>query len=291
MVSLFIQHLKYEKRSSPHTLTAYRTDLEQFELYLKVQYEFEYPQLADAPMVRSWVASLVQTKISTVSLNRKLATLRAFFKFVLKKGVISQNPMDKITSPKKPKKLPEFVLEKEMERLDNVEFSSDFVGQRDKLVIELLYGTGIRLAELIGLQDVSIDTYTQTIKVLGKRNKERIVPVPRETMSLIVEYQEIRNGNFEIKENYLILSDVGKKAYPMLIQRIVKRYLGYITTLEKKSPHTLRHTYATHLLNRGADLNAIKDLLGHTSLAATQVYTHNSFEQIKKIYEQAHPKA
>ena len=290
MVTFFLQHIKYEKRCSHHTLTAYRTDIEQFVAYLSEFYELTDPERADAQMVRSWIASLSEAKLDNRSINRKIATLRAFFDFLLRQRVIEQNPMLKTKALKTDRSLPQFVKEPEMTNLlDKVEFPEGFAGMRDKLVMELFYGTGIRLSELIGLKDSDVNAYESTITVLGKRNKHRIIPLNTSLLHEIQAYQAEKNTQF-VCEN-LIVSDTGNPAYPVLIQRITKRYLSLVTSLEKKSPHVLRHTFATHLLNRGADLNAIKDLLGHTSLAATQIYTHNSVEQLKKVYKQAHPKA
>jgi integrase/recombinase XerC len=290
MVTFFLQHIKYEKRCSHHTLTAYRTDIEQFVDYLQASYELASPERADAQMVRSWIAGLSEAKLDNRSINRKIATLRAFFDFLLRQRVIEQNPMLKTKALKTDRSLPQFVKEPEMTNLlDKVEFPEGFAGMRDKLVMELLYGTGMRLSELIGLKDSDVNAYESTITVLGKRNKHRIIPLNKSLLHEIQAYQAEKNTQF-VCEN-LIVSDTGNPAYPVLIQRITKRYLSLVTSLEKKSPHVLRHTFATHLLNRGADLNAIKDLLGHTSLAATQVYTHNSVEQLKKVYKQAHPKA
>ena len=294
MVSLFLEHIRYEKRLSHHTLTAYRIDIDQFQAYLKSQYELDQPENATFHMIRSWIVSLVETGLDKTSVNRKIATLRSFFGFLLRRKAIAADPMLKVTALKTSKKIPVFVEEKPMETLlDDVDFPDDFKGVRDKLVLELLYGTGIRLAELVGLKTADINLYEKTITVLGKRNKHRIIPVPNPLFILIQQYQQKKETEFGGNADpiYLILSDQGVKAYPVLIQRIVKRYLGLVTTLEKKSPHVLRHTYATHLLNRGADLNAIKDLLGHSSLAATQIYTHTTIDKLKKAYNQAHPKA
>lgn len=294
MVSLFLEHIRYEKRLSHHTLTAYRIDMEQFQAYLKSQYELEPAENATFNQIRSWIVSLVETGLDKTSVNRKIATLRAFYGFLLRRKVITIDPMLKVSALKISKKVPVFVEEKPMETLlDNVDFPDDFKGLRDKLVLELLYGTGIRLAELVGLKMADVNLYEKTITVLGKRNKHRIIPVPNPLFALIQQYQQAKETAFGAQADsvYLILSDQGVRAYPVLIQRIVKRYLELVTTLEKKSPHVLRHTYATHLLNRGADLNAIKDLLGHSSLAATQIYTHTTIDKLKKAYNQAHPKA
>ena len=291
-IDTFLKYIRYEKRLSHHTLTAYGKDLEQFTTYLKTEFSLEAPETADALQIRAWIVSLVESGLDKTSVNRKIATLRSFFGFLLRRQLIVADPMVKISALKTSKKLPVYVEEKPMETLlDEVDFSDDFAGLRDKLVLELLYGTGIRLAELVGLRTDDVNVYERTITVLGKRNKHRIIPLTPNLLTLIQQYQKAKDtlpGDVDFV--YLIVSETGIQAYPVLIQRIVKRYLSLVTTLEKKSPHVLRHTFATHLLNRGADLNAIKDLLGHTSLAATQVYTHTSIEKLKKTYEQAHPK-
>ncbi len=293
MVSYFLQHIKYEKRLSHHTVTAYEGDLKQFSAFLLFQYEFKEPEKADFQMIRSWIVAMVDEKIENRSINRKIATLRTFYNFLLRHKAITTDPMLKIKALKTDKTLPKYVEEKPMENLlDDIEFSDDFSGLRDKLVLELLYGTGMRLAELIGLKITDLNLYNNTLMVLGKRNKQRIIPVNKSLVEAIKKYLTLRTDIIDDTTNtYLIVTDSGTQAYPMFIQRLVKKYLSLVTSLEQRSPHVLRHTFATHLLNRGADLNAIKDLLGHTSLAATQVYTHNSIEKLKKVFKQAHPKA
>ncbi len=293
MVSYFLQHIQYEKRLSHHTITAYEGDLKQFSLFLHFQYELKEPEKADFQMIRSWVVSLVEEKIENRSVNRKIATLRSYYNFLLRHKVITIDPMLKIKALKTDKTLPKYVEEKPMENLlDSVEFSDDYAGMRDKLVLELLYGTGMRLAELIGLKISDLNLYNNTLTVLGKRNKHRIIPINTTLATAIKEYLKIREEIADDASNqFLIITDTGSQAYPMFVQRLVKKYLTLVTSLEQRSPHVLRHTFATHLLNRGADLNAIKDLLGHSSLAATQVYTHNSIEKLKKVFQQAHPKA
>ncbi|PQA59623.1 tyrosine-type recombinase/integrase [Siphonobacter curvatus] len=293
MVSYFLQHIKYEKRLSEHTLTAYRSDMEQLSQYLLESYELDAPEKADFQMLRSWVASLAEKKLDNRSINRKIATLRTFYGFLLRKRVITNDPMLSIKALKTDRTLPTFVREQEMTTLlDDITFTDDFTGVRDKLVLELLYGTGMRLTELITLKDADLDAYERTLTVLGKRNKYRILPLSASLYKLIRQFQNFKQETFNGScEDVLIVSDLGNKAYPVMIQRIVKRYLTLVSSLEKRSPHVLRHSFATHLLNRGADLNAIKDLLGHSSLAATQVYTHNSIEKLKEAYQQAHPKA
>ncbi|WP_461130382.1 tyrosine-type recombinase/integrase [Spirosoma aerophilum] len=290
----FLAHIRYEKRLSHHTLTAYTKDLEQFTTFLLAECNVDQPERADFRHIRSWIVSLVEAGTDKSSVNRKIATLRNFYGFLLRRKVIDFDPMSKIQALKASKKLPQYVEEKPMEMLLNdVEFPDTFEGVRDKLVLELLYGTGIRLSELTGLKATDVNLYEKTIIVLGKRNKHRIVPLNQPLFELIQQYIRLKETEFlgQADSVYLIVSDKGIAAYPMLIQRIVKRNLTLVTTLEKKSPHVLRHSFATHLLNRGADLNAIKDLLGHSSLAATQIYTHTSLDQLKKTYDQAHPKA
>jgi integrase/recombinase XerC len=293
MVSYFLQHIKYEKRLSHHTVTAYENDMKQFSAFLLFQYELNDPEKADFQMIRSWIVSLVEEKMENRSVNRKIATLRSYYNFLLRHKLIASDPMLKIKALKTDKNLPKYVEEKPMKNLlDSVEFSDDFAGLRDKLVLELLYGTGMRLSELIGLKITDLNLYNNTLTVLGKRNKHRIIPINTSLVILIKEYLKTREDITQDTDNqYIIITDTGTQAYPMFVQRLVKRYLSLVTSLEQRSPHVLRHTFATHLLNRGADLNAIKDLLGHSSLAATQVYTHNSIEKLKKVFQQAHPKA
>lgn len=293
MIEQFLQHLSYEKRLSPHTLVAYRKDLEQFGEFLNKTYQIQDPAQADFKMIRGWAVSLVEAELHHRSVNRKLATLRSFFGYLLRIKAVSINPMLRVSALKTDKPLPYFVEEKNLQLLfEQVEFGSDFEGLRDRLVMELLYGTGMRLAELLALKDQDVNFYDQTLKVLGKRNKERVIPIYKGLIDIIKNYQQIRDELFPQSINSpLLLTNKGEPAYSVLIQRIVKKYLTYVTSLQKRSPHILRHTYATHLLNNGADLNSIKDLLGHSSLAATQVYTHNTIEKLKKIYKQAHPKA
>ena len=290
MIEAFLQSLQFEKRSSAHTITSYKTDLDQFSKYLLFQYEITSPETAQPAMLRSWIVSLMEEGLNPTSINRKIASLRSFYNFLRKRKQIAQDPTKQLSALKTKKKLPAFVEEKSMEMLfDVVEFSDDFEGFRDKIILELLYGTGIRLSELVGLETSDLDLSGKTIRVFGKRSKERMIPISGSLATLLANYLSQRAPEENIK--CLILTDKGKAAYPVFIQRTVKKYLSAVTTLSQKSPHVLRHTYATHLLNRGADLNAIKELLGHANLAATQIYTHNSIEKLKKTHQQAHPKA
>ncbi|TDE10003.1 tyrosine-type recombinase/integrase [Dyadobacter psychrotolerans] len=290
MIDKFLESLQYEKRSSAHTITSYKTDLEQFRKYLLFQYEVSQPETAQPPMLRSWIVDLMEEGLNPVSINRKIASLRSFYGFLRKKGLISTDPTKILSALKTRKKLPAYVEEKSMEVLFDTEmFAENAEGFRDRVIMELLYGSGIRLSELIGLEISDLDLTGKTIRVFGKRAKERMIPISASLTALLSRYLVERAP--EEETDILILTDNGKPAYPVFIQRIVKKYLSAVTTLSQKSPHVLRHTYATHLLNRGADLNAIKELLGHANLAATQIYTHNSIEKLKKTHQQAHPKA
>lgn len=291
MVETFLKYLSFEKRYSQHTVDAYRKDLLQYSEYLDAEFEISDLKEVKHIHLRGWVVRLMDNELSPKSVNRKIATLKSFYKFLLAREYIPLNPATQIKPLKTPKDLPSFVKEEEItDLLDRVEFSSDFSGQRDKLLLELLYSTGIRLAELQGLKDTDVNFYEKTIRVLGKRNKERIIPVGNSLIQLIENYQN-QKKEIGMDGDILLVTNSGDALYPMFIYRKVKAYLSAVTTLSKKSPHVMRHTFATHLLNKGADLNAVKDLLGHTSLAATQVYTHNSIEKLKAAFDQAHPKA
>lgn len=290
MIDQFLDHLRYEKRASGHTLTAYGHDLDQFVKYLLFQYELDKPETVTPPMLRSWIVSLVEEGLNPASVNRKMATIRSFYKFLRRKNLILKDPTANLNSLKTRKKLPAFVEEKAMDMLfDSVAFPEGFEGLRDRIILELLYGTGMRLSELIALEADQVDTENRLVRVYGKRSKERLIPVTTNLAHLLADYKSQRAP---VEDTcILLLTDAGKPAYPVFVQRVVKKYLSAVTTLQQKSPHVLRHTYATHLLNRGADLNAIKELLGHANLAATQIYTHNSIEKLKKTHQQAHPKA
>ncbi len=292
MIDSFLNYLRFEKRFSPHTIVSYQNDLSQFESFLKDQYE-DQPASADYGMVRSWIVQLVEKKSDPLSVNRKIASLRSYYKFLMRQEVISKDPMVKIKVLKTKKKLPHFVKEADMVTvLDQQQFEDSHDGWRERLILELLYGTGMRLSELINLKENQVNLRDWTLKVLGKRNKERVIPFSESLVSIIKGYCIVRNKEVEARDHgCLIVSDTGGKCYPMLVYRIVKKHLSKFASVEKGSPHVLRHTYATHLLNKGAEINAVKDLLGHSSLAATQVYTHNSMEKLKKVFDQAHPKA
>ncbi|MBK7183769.1 MAG: tyrosine-type recombinase/integrase [Bacteroidetes bacterium] len=285
----FVEYLQFEKRFSPHTLVAYQTDLSQFIDYLEHTYEIKVIEEVNHSLIRSWIVDLMNHKISPRSVNRKITTLKTFYKFLLRQKIVVENPMLKIQSPKTSKRLPVFVEKEKMDTLlDNIEFGDDATGLRNKLIIELFYATGMRLSELINLKESDVDLYANQVKVLGKRNKERIIPFAAELKNLIKKYMDSKP---ESSLDLLFLSDKGKKMSEKFVYTSVKMYLSQVTTIDKKSPHVLRHTFATHMLNNGADLNAIKDLLGHANLSATQVYTHNTVEKLKNIHKQAHPKA
>ncbi|WP_345948391.1 tyrosine-type recombinase/integrase [Mucilaginibacter sp. PAMB04274] len=291
----FIAYIKYEKRYSPHTVAAYESDLTQFYQFLNhPDVIIAHPSEVTHRHIRNWMVELMNQKLTSRSINRKVATLRKYFKFLLQNQHITASPTGRIQTPKIAKQLPVVVEEEKLSRMldsDHV-FEADFKGVRDKLVIELLFGTGMRLAELLGITEADIDLYEGTVKVLGKRNKQRIIPLNRELQQLLQHYLVLKKSEiFDNNSLKLIVTNKGADAYAKMVYLIVHKYLNYISTQDKKSPHVLRHTFATSLLNKGADLNAIKDLLGHASLSATQVYTHNSVERLKSIYKQAHPKA
>jgi integrase/recombinase XerC len=294
MVGSFLQFLKFEKRVSPHTVLSYQTDLKQFGEFLKAIYSEEHPEAANYGMIRSWIVSLVEEKKDPLSVNRKIACLRSYYKFLMRQEHIAKDPMVKIRVLKTKKKLPHFVSEGDMVTLldGESEFGTDHAGLRDQLIMELFYGTGIRLSELINLKEKDVQLRDRSIRVLGKRNKERVIPFGHSLVPLIESYLKVKAREIGAEDvPWLLVTDAGKKLYPVIVYRTVKSHLNKFTSVEKRSPHVLRHTFATHLLNKGAELNAVKDLLGHSSLAATQIYTHNTMEKLKKVFEQAHPKA
>lgn len=285
LLQSFLNYLEYEKKSSKHTIDSYKNDLCHFIQFIGEKSVSDV-QFKD---VRLWVGSLSEEGIAPRSINRKLTVIRSFFYYLQKVGIISGNVVRKVHALKTKKRLPYFVEEEKMNiLLDELTFANNFVGLRDKVVIEILYTTGIRRAELLGLHLSAVDLEEGQIKVLGKRKKERIIPLIPECISLLKEYLSERAKI--AKSDDLIVTDNGAPAYPNLIYRIVHKYLSQVTTIDKKSPHVLRHSFATHLLNNGADINDIKELLGHANLAATQIYTHNSFEKLKEVYKQSHPR-
>ncbi len=293
-IAPFLDYLQFEKRYSRHTIIAYQTDLEQFLQFLKDQYD-EIPALdqINSMFVKSWLAEMKrrQEGITAKSLNRKISTLKSFFKYQLKTGILEKSPMDSIISPKMSKRLPVYVEEKEMHTLfDHVAFPDNWQGRTELLVMKLFYQTGMRLSELINLKETQIDIAGKQIKVLGKGNKERIIPVERSFLVDLQKYVDEKQMEIPGVQN-LFVSENGKPLQPRSVYAFVHQYLAKVTTVQKKSPHILRHSFATHLMNGGADLNAVKELLGHSSLAATQIYTHNSIEKLKEVFNKAHPKA
>lgn len=289
----FLKYIEYQKKYSSHTVNAYATDLNNFYIFcfeneiIKTEDEI----ISDYKIIRQWIAFLSSQGISAKTINRKLSTLRSFYNFLLRENLIDSNPILKITRLKTEKKLPEFVSDEKMNLLlDSNVFSENFEGLRNQLLLEILYGTGMRRAELINLSINDIDINKKNVKVTGKRNKQRIIPFPDILSELLKKYILLRK-EIETDNEYLFLTKSGKQIYPNLVYRIVNKYLSFISTQKKKSPHTLRHTYATSLLNNGADINAVKELLGHANLSATQIYTHNTFEKLNRIYKQAHPRA
>jgi len=291
MVDKFLNYLVYEKRVSQHTSLAYKKDLCQFFTFLKAQFQLNSAQEVIHNHLRAWVVSLLEAQLNSVSVNRKIASLKSYFKFLSLRGFITKNPASRIRPLKIEKKLPSFLrLGETTFLLDHIKYENSFSGKRDQLVIELLYASGIRLSELINLKEADVNTYNGTLKVLGKRNKERLIPINEFLIKTIKSYLRAYKSE-EKSKAYLLLTDKKRQMYPMFVYRLVQKYLSQITTLKKRSPHILRHTFATHMLDKGAELNAVKELLGHTSLAATQIYTHNSMEKLKKTFDQAHPKA
>ena len=292
-MDLFFKYLAFEKRYSPHTLLSYQTDLGQFAAYLAQTYQLSDPAAADHAIIRSWIVTLVQKDLDPRTVTRKIACLRSYYKFLMQQGRITKNPTLRLKPPKTAKKLPAFVPQEAFNIfLDAFAFEDTLEGIRDKLILELLYGTGIRLAELIGISEADLNLAAKTVRVTGKGNKERLVPLNDSLLATLQQYREKKKTAFpDNNTEKLLVTTKALPLYPKLVYRIVKRYINLVSTSEKASPHVLRHSFATHLLNNGADLNAIKDLLGHASLAATQVYTHNSIEKLKSIFDKAHPKA
>jgi len=288
----FLQYLKFEKRYSPHTLRSYGNDLDQFSVFLSDNLIPDDPGRITSHHIRAWIVSMMDSGITPSSVHRKISCLRVFFRWMRKEGILKNDPLEKVVLPKQKKTLPVFVREEAMENLlDNDNFGDDFTGLRNRTIIEMLYLTGMRRAELIGLQIGDIDFSASALKVTGKRNKQRIIPLTTQFIKRVQDYLHMRNEIYGDNNSWLFITGKGNKLYDKSVYNIVKSYLSLVTPIEKKSPHILRHTFATHMLNRGADLNAIKEFLGHANLSATQVYTHNTFEKLKKIYRQAHPRA
>lgn len=291
-IQSFLDYLKFEKRYSAHTLLAYSNDLTDFFDFIDTQYGIRDIRDIQPTIVRSWLASLKDMGLGAVTLNRKISSLKSFFKYHLRTGTVEQSPMGQVISPKKSKRLPVFVREDDTSTLlKNLQAAAeDWKSLNTKMLVSIFYATGMRLSELIGLREGQVDISRGVIKVLGKGNKERVIPVSQELMSAIGEYQQLKRKEFEDPGDTLLVTEKGKKLYPKYAWTLVNQALGEASTLDKKSPHVLRHSFATHLMNHGADLNAVKELLGHSSLAATQVYTHNTIGKLKDIHKKAHPR-
>jgi integrase/recombinase XerC len=298
-VRSFLEYLKFEKRYSIHTLTSYQTDLVDFFDYLDVQFGNTLLKEIDHNHVRSWLAGLKEKKLTSKSINRKISSLKSFFKYHLRTGAIGSTPMSKVISPKITKRLPVFVKEEDTQKMVKTlgQSSDSWKTLNAKMLITIFYETGMRLTELISLKEKQIDFSRAQIKVLGKGNKERIIPISKELIRIIAEYQQLKKKDFAHKDSFgektdttLLVTEKGKRLYPKYAYLLVNGVLGTASTLDKKSPHVLRHTFATHLMNNGADLNAVKELLGHSSLSSTQVYTHNTIEKLKDIHKKAHPR-
>jgi integrase/recombinase XerC len=292
LIQPFLDYLKFEKRYSRHTIISYQTDLVHFFDFIVTDFgETALPQISHS-IVRSWLASLKDNELSAKSINRKISTLKSFFKYQVKTGVIKQTPMSKVVAPKSEKRLPSFVADKDIRTLfEHVEFPDTWKGQTERLLLLLFYQSGMRLSEAIGLRENGVNFSNDTIKVLGKGNKERILPMHPELKKEFLTYLHKKRTEVPDGAGTLFVTEKGKPLSPRSVYASVKHYLSLITTIQKRSPHVLRHTFATHLTNNGADLNAVKELLGHSSLAATQIYTHNTIDKLKNIYKSAHPKA
>lgn len=288
----FLDYLQYERNYSEETIKSYREDLRQFEEFAREEIGDSAPSEVKAELVREWIVSLMDRGYTSTSINRKLSSLRSFYKFLLRKGEVAVNPLQKITGPKNKKPLPAFLRESDMDRLlDEVDFGEGFKGCRDHMIIEMFYATGVRLSELIGLDNKDVDFSSSLIKVTGKRNKQRLIPFGEELKIAMMEYVDVRNEAVPIRTNAFFVRENGERLSRSIVENLVKRNLLKVVTLKKRSPHVLRHTFATTMLNHDAELGAIKELLGHESLATTEVYTHTTFEELKKVYNLAHPRA
>ena len=291
-IDTFLKYLRFERNYSEKTIVSYRIDLEEFEDYLKKVDAEKNLVTADADLVRSWMVYLMEKGRSVATVNRKLSSLRSFYRFLLRRRVVDLDPMLKVVGPKKQKTLPSFLRVQEMDRLlDECSVNEGFEGVRDRLILEMFYATGMRLSELIGLSDADVDLSAKLLKVTGKRNKQRLIPFGEELWRDLLGYIKLRNETLPDRDDALFVRKDGKRMYPELVYKIVRRNLSKVATLKKRSPHVLRHTFATAMLNGSAELQAVKELLGHESLATTEIYTHTTFEELKKVYEQAHPRA
>ena len=288
----FLEYLSLERNYSERTVVSYEADLTQFETYLKgVDEALDYITV-DADLVRGWVMQLMEHQYTETSVNRKLSSLRSFYRYLLRKGVVQTDPMQKIVGPKKKKPLPVFVKDSDMNKLlDETDFGDSFEGVRDRLILEMFYVTGVRLSELIGLKDADVDLSACVLKVTGKRNKQRLIPFGDELKGDLAAYLDARSAYHSGSSEAFFIRKGGKKLYSHMVYVLVKRNLSKVVTLKKRSPHVLRHSFATSMLNHNAELEAVKELLGHESLTTTEVYTHTTFEELKKVYEQAHPRA
>jgi integrase/recombinase XerC len=289
----FLQYLQTEKRYSPHTVRSYLNDLDQFYAFLSSLNLPDDIAAVSSHDIRAWIVSMLENNYTTVSVHRKISCLRVFFRYLRKEGLVKADPLEKVVLPKRKKTLPVFVEEDALARLlDENGFGDNLSDLRDRTIIEMLYLTGMRRSELIGLRNIDVDLADGSVKVTGKRNKQRIIPLVRPFIARLHEYINVRDAEAEPDKNgWFFVTDKGNKLYDKYVYNKVNSYLSIVTTIEKKSPHVLRHTFATHMLNHGADLNSIKELLGHANLSATQIYTHNTFEKLKKVYKQAHPRA
>jgi integrase/recombinase XerC len=290
MVNKFLQYLQYEKNYSSHTILSYKTDISQFISFVN-EPDIDFSSIS-SDTIRQWILHLMENDSSARTINRKLSALKSFYRYMNQTGELKKNPVKNIISPKTKKPLPLFFKEKEVTvAVSNILIKNTFENVRDALIIEMFYETGMRESELIHIKDTDIDFYSNTLKVLGKRRKERIIPFGNNLKEVITNYQDIRNKSIAPFTPYLYVRKDGSQLYPKLVYNVVHKYLSQTSSLSKRSPHVLRHTFASTLLNKGADINAVKELLGHSNLAATEVYTHTSFEQLKDIYKQAHPRA
>jgi integrase/recombinase XerC len=289
----FLQYLQIEKRYSPHTIRSYSNDLDQFHSFLSAQGLSDDPVGVTSHDIRGWIVSMIDNEYTTVSVHRKISCLRVYYRYLRKEGILRKDPLERVVLPKRKKTIPVFVEEEAMNKLlDDYCFGDGFAGIRNRTIVEMLYMTGIRRAELTGLRINDVDLSEGSLKITGKRDKQRIIPLVKPFIRRLEEYIKVRNESISPAANdWFFVTDKGNRLYDKYVYNIVTSYLGMVTTVEKKSPHILRHTFATHLLNRGADLNSIKELLGHANLSATQIYTHNTFEKLRKIYKQAHPRA
>ena len=284
----FLDYLQYERNYSEETIKSYREDLRQFEEFAREEIGDSAPSEVKAELVREWIVSLMDRGYTSTSINRKLSSLRSFYKFLLRKGEVAVNPLQKITGPKNKKPLPAFLRESDMDRLlDEVDFGEGFKGCRDHMIIEMFYATGVRLSELIGLDNKDVDFSSSLIKVTGKRNKQRLIPFGEELKIAMTEYVDVRNEAVPVRTDAFFVRENGERLSRSIVENLVKRNLSKVVTLKKRSPHVLRHTFATTMLNHDAELGAIKELLGHESLATTEVYTHTTFEELKKVYNLA----